>query len=72
MFVPWLQDKIWEWPWDEASHQLRSQHRPSHQEWRILCTKVGHNFGYHITPAKFYVSSDALVQLQMKASGQKR
>ena len=26
-----------------------------------LCTKVGHNFGCHMTPAEFYASSDALV-----------
>ena len=30
-----------------------------------LCTKVGHNFGCHMTPAEFYVSSDALVHLQV-------
>ena len=30
-----------------------------------LCTKVGHNFGCHMTPAEFYVSSDALVHLQI-------
>ena len=30
-----------------------------------LCTKVGHNFGRHMTPAEFYVSSDALVHLQV-------
>ena len=28
-----------------------------------LCTKIGHNFGCHMTPAEFYVSSDALVHL---------
>ena len=27
----------------------------------VLCTKVGLNFGCHMTPAEFYVSSDALV-----------
>ena len=30
-----------------------------------LCTKVGHNFGCHMTPAEFHVSSDALVHLQV-------
>ena len=30
-----------------------------------LCTKVGHNFGCHMTPTEFYVSSDALVHLQV-------
>ena len=30
-----------------------------------LCTKVGHNFGCHMTPAEFYVSSDALVHLRI-------
>ena len=30
-----------------------------------LCTKVCHNFGCHMTPAEFYVSSDALVHLQV-------
>ena len=30
-----------------------------------LCTKVGHKFGCHMTPAEFYVSSDALVRLQV-------
>ena len=30
-----------------------------------LCTKVGQNFGCHMTPAEFYVSSDALVHLQV-------
>ena len=31
----------------------------------VLSTKVGHNFGCHMTPAEFYVSSDALVHLQV-------
>ena len=31
----------------------------------LLCTKVGHNFGCHMTPAEFNVSSDALVHLQV-------
>ena len=30
-----------------------------------LCTKVGHNFGSHMTPPEFYVSSDAIVHLQI-------
>ena len=30
-----------------------------------LCIKLGHNFGCHMTPAEFYVSSDALVHLQV-------
>ena len=33
-----------------------------------LCTKVGHNFGCHMTPAEFYVSSDALVHLQVSTN----
>ena len=31
----------------------------------VLSTKVGHNFGCHMTPAEFYVSSDPLVHLQV-------
>ena len=31
----------------------------------VLSTKVGHNFGCHMTRADFYVSSDALVHLQV-------
>ena len=31
----------------------------------VLSTKVGHNFGCHMTPAEFYVSSDTLVYLQV-------
>ena len=30
-----------------------------------LCTKVGHHFESHMTPAEFYVSSDALVHLKV-------
>ena len=30
-----------------------------------LCTIVGHNFGSHMTPAEFNVSSDALLHLQI-------
>jgi len=31
----------------------------------IYVTKVGHHFESHMTPAKFYVSSDALVHLKV-------
>ena len=31
----------------------------------VLSTKVGHNFGCHMTLAEFNVSSDALVHLQV-------
>ena len=87
---PWLQDKIWEWPWDETvtayapdeemmktfRHCLKTslhimKHRPdlslrmeslkNFSSYVNLCTKVGHNFGCHMTPAEFYASSDALV-----------
>ena len=33
-----------------------------------LCTKVGHNIGCHMTPAEFYVSSDALEYSCKKSS----
>ena len=47
------------------------KHRPSHQEWRIwrasvtMCFMYQNNFGCHMTLAEFYVSSHALVHLQI-------